>query len=129
MYGTRAVNCLIGKKGFTLLEVLVAFVLLATAVTVILQLFSSSLKVLSRSEDFVHAAVMADAKMREALYNPELAEKEWVETTAEGYTISMDVKKVFENRTDGLPVVILQVGLVISWKRGEKEEFTLTDIF
>ena len=40
------------KDGFTLLEVLVAFVLLATTVTVILQLFSSGIKALSVSEDY-----------------------------------------------------------------------------
>jgi len=45
------------KECFTLLEVLVAFVLLATTVTVILQLFSSGIKALSVSENYATAVI------------------------------------------------------------------------
>jgi len=79
MIGKQSV--IFGKKdGFTLLEVLVAFVLLVTTVTVILQLFSANIKALSRSEDYASAVVRAESKMREILDSETLSENTWTET-------------------------------------------------
>jgi prepilin-type N-terminal cleavage/methylation domain-containing protein len=47
------------NKGFTLLEILVALAILATAVTIIFQLFSAGLRNIAVSEDVVSAAVRA----------------------------------------------------------------------
>jgi len=63
-----------GPEGFTLLEILVAFVILATVVTVVLQLFSANLKTLSMSDDYLTATVLADIRMRELLEGGQLKE-------------------------------------------------------
>ena len=55
------------SEGFTLLEVIVAFALLASTVTVILQLFSSDLRLLTRSEDYIWMSARAQVAMREVL--------------------------------------------------------------
>jgi general secretion pathway protein I len=110
------------KDGFTLLEVLVAFVLLATTVTVILQLFSSGIKALSRSEDYATAIVRAESKMREILDNEQLTENAWSETSPEGYRFDITVAKVYEARTKDLPVIILEIGITTSWKMGGKDK-------
>ncbi len=69
--------------GFTLLEVLVALVLLATAVVIVLQLFSSGLRSIHASEDLAFASLKAETKMAEVLEDAGLDEKTWDETTEE----------------------------------------------
>jgi general secretion pathway protein I len=110
-----------GKDGFTLLEVLVAFVLLATTLTVILQLFSSNIKALSVSEDYASAVVRVESKMREILDNEQLAENAWSETSPEGYRFDVTVAKAYEERTKDLPVKVLEIGVTMSWKMGGKD--------
>jgi len=79
------------SKGFTLLEILVALAILATAVTIIFQLFSASLRNIGVSEDVVSASVRAEAKMREVLSDEELSENSWTETTTDGYTFTVNI--------------------------------------
>jgi general secretion pathway protein I len=110
------------KDGFTLLEVLVAFVLLAATVTVILQLFSSGIKALSLSEDYATAVVRAESKMREVLDNEQLAENAWSETSPDGYRFDITVAKAYEARTKDLPMKVLEIGITMSWKMGGKDK-------
>jgi general secretion pathway protein I len=110
------------KEGFTLLEVLVAFVLLATTVTIILQLFSANIKALSTSEDYASAVVRAEAKMREILDKEELSENTWSEATPEGDRFDVIVVKAYETRTKDIPLKILEIDLTMSWKKGEKNK-------
>jgi general secretion pathway protein I len=119
---TIARNVLGRKDGFTLLEVLVAFVLLAATVTVILQLFSSGIKALSLSEDYATAVVRAESKMREVLDNEQLAENAWSETSPDGYRFDITVAKAYEARTKDLPVKILEIGITMFWKMGGKDK-------
>ena len=110
------------KDGFTLLEVLVAFVLLASVVTIIFQLFSANLRVISISEDYALATVRAESKMREILDMEDLVEKTWSETSPDGYTFRVAVTNAYESRTESLPVKTLEINLAVSWKKGEKEK-------
>lgn len=109
------------SKGFTLLEILVALAILATAVTIIFQLFSSSLRNIGVSEDVVSAAVKAEAKMREILGNEELEENSWTETTPDGYTFTVNITETLQQKTESLPVQVLQVELAVIWKKGARE--------
>jgi general secretion pathway protein I len=121
--GTVIKRSVLGRKdGFTLLEVLVAFVLLATTVTVVLQLFSSGIKALSLSEDYATAVVRTESKMREILDNEQLTENAWSETSPEGYRFDITVAKAYEARTKDLPMKILEIGITMSWKMGGKEK-------
>lgn len=119
MRGER--KTLMGNDGFTLLEVLVAFVLLATAVTVVLQLFSANFKTLSTSEEYINAVIKAESVMREVLGNDDLVEKMWSETTPEGYRIDIRVHPVHQERTRDLPLKLLEIDLTVSWRSGAKE--------
>jgi general secretion pathway protein I len=118
-------NVLGRTDGFTLLEVLVAFVLLATTVTIILQLFSSGIKTLSLSEDYATAVVMAESKMREVLDNEQLAENAWSETSPEGHRFDITVAKAYETRTRDLTMKILEISIAMSWKMGGKDKFLI----
>ena len=109
------------SKGFTLLEILVALAILATAVTIIFQLFSASLRNISVSEDVVSATIRAEAKMREVLGSEELVENSWTETTTDGYTFAVNITETLQQKTDSLPVQVLQIELAIMWMKNSKE--------
>lgn len=109
------------SKGFTLLEILVALAILATAVTIIFQLFSASLRNIGVSEDVVSASVRAEAKMREVLSDEELSENSWTETTTDGYTFTVNIIEALQEKTDSLPVQVLQIDLAITWIKNAKE--------
>ncbi len=84
--------------------------------TVILQLFSSNLRVLSTSEDYISAVVQAEAKMRQVLDEDDITEGTSSETTPEGYRVETTVSKVYERRTRDLPFEVLEIGVKLSWK-------------
>lgn len=116
-----------GKKdGFTLLEVLVAFVLLVMTVTVILQLFSANIKALSRSEDYASAVVRAESKMREILDTETLSENVWTETSEDGYRFDISITRAYEERTRDLSLKVLEIVLTASWTQsGKNKSLTL----
>ena len=109
-----------GDKGFTLLEVLVALAILGIAVTVIIQLFSANLRALSASEDYVSASLLGAAKMRALVDDEALAEKAWTEVSPEGYRLDIAVKESLTDRTEILPVKLLDIALTIQWTRGNR---------
>ena len=109
-----------GEKGFTLLEVLVALAILGIAVTVIIQLFSANLRTLSASEDYVSASLQGAAKMRALLDDIDLDEKAWTEISPEGYRLDIAVKEGLTDRTEILPVRLLDIALTIQWTKGNR---------
>jgi prepilin-type N-terminal cleavage/methylation domain-containing protein len=111
------------KGGFTLLEILVALALLGIAITVILQLFSTNLRALSVSGDYISAALRAEAKMREILEDTDLTEKSWSEITDEGYRFDASVTETLKERTENLQVRMLEIDLTVQWSEGTKMKF------
>lgn len=109
-------------SGFTLLEVLVAVAILGIAITVVLQLFSADLKSISASGDYVSATAEAEAKMREVIDNDQLAEGSSDETTSSGYRTFVSITKTQEDRTENLPVDLLNVSVTVYWTHGAKEK-------
>jgi len=119
--GIRIYNPLSSSNGFTLLEILVALAILATAVTIIFQLFSASLRNISVSEDVVAASVRAEAKMREVLSKEELSADSWTEDTNDGYKFTVNITETLQQKTDSLPLQLLQIDVIISWIKNSKE--------
>lgn len=109
------------RKGFTLLEVIIALALLGIAVTVVLQLFSSNMRSISASEDYVYATSKAEARMREVLDDENLTEKSWSEITDDGYRIDVSITNALKERTENLSVNILEIDLTLHWSKGIKE--------
>ena len=112
----------IDRRGFTLLEVLVSVAILGIAVTLILQLFSSNLRAVAASEDYVAATLRAESKLRDFLDRVNVSEGTVEETTPEGYRVTVTVSDVLREKTDGLPVKLLEVHLAMAWTRGAKEK-------
>jgi prepilin-type N-terminal cleavage/methylation domain-containing protein len=109
------------RKGFTLLEVLVAIAILSIAVTVILQLFSANLKAISVSGDYVSAATKAQVKMREILDEENLKAQALSEVTDEGYRIDTSVAETLQERTENLQVRMFEIVVTVHWVKGIKE--------
>jgi len=117
------------RAGFTLLEVLVATALLGIAVAVILQLFSSNLRALSVSEDFVHASIKAEVKMRELLDNDTPSETSLSETTDDGYRTDVLIRNVLKERTENIDINLFQIDVTVHWTKGTKERsFTVRSL-
>ena len=108
-------------RGFTLLEILVALVLLATTVAVILQLFSANLRSLAISEEYVTAAAIADVKLREISDNDDLEPGTQSETIQDTYRADITVAETLQNRTEQIPFRLLEVTLTLRWVVGGKE--------
>ena len=109
------------SEGFTLLEVLVALAIVGIAVTMVLQLFSGSLRAVSASEDYVKATLKAEAKMREILTIEEPAETSWTEATADGYRVDVVVRNVLTERTQTIGARLFQIDLFVRWRKGMKD--------
>jgi general secretion pathway protein I len=109
-----------GEGGFTLLEVLVALAILGISVTVIFQLFSANMRAVRGSEDYISAAVTAQTKMRQVMDDEKLAEKNWSETTVDGYRVDVVVADTLKDRTKDLEVQLLEVILTVHWTKNSK---------
>ncbi len=108
------------RGGFTLLEILVTLALLGIAITIILQLFSANLRALSVSSNYVSAAMLAEAKMREILDDTDLTEKSWSEVTDEGYRFDASITETLKDRTENLQFRMLEIDLTLQWLEGSK---------
>ncbi|MCU0579251.1 MAG: hypothetical protein MUF69_06855 [Desulfobacterota bacterium] len=98
-----------------------ALAVLGLAVTVVFQLFSANLQALSASENYVEVSLRAAARLRELLDDRELSERAWSEISPEGYRLEIAVREALADRTDLLPVRLLEVDLTVRWNRGNRE--------
>ena len=109
-----------GGPGFTLLEVLVALAILGIAITVVLQLFAANSRALSASGNYLEASLAGEAKLREIVETGRLTEAAWSEVTAEGYRMEAAVVEVEKERTDTLPLRLMDVSVTLGWNWGSK---------
>ncbi len=108
--------------GFTLLEVLVSLVIMGMALTLIIQLFSANLRALAVSGDAVAAAAKAQTRLREILTEAPLTETSWSETKEKDYPMDIVIRPILQERTDNLPVKLMEVALTVHWTTGRKEK-------
>ena len=109
------------QRGFTLLEVLAAVAILGMALAVIMQLFSANLHGIAASDDYLAASMVAEAKMREIIDKGDYSDRDWSETTAEGYRMDISVRPALEERTESLPVQLHEITLSLRFENGTKE--------
>ena len=106
------------KAGFTLLEILVALALLGVAIVTVLQLFSADIRAIAASEDYVSAVMRAEAKMREILDDDTLEEGTRSEAMENGCVADVTVSEIMKERTESLPVRLLEITLMFHWTKG-----------
>jgi prepilin-type N-terminal cleavage/methylation domain-containing protein len=109
-------------KGFTLLEVLVSLAVMAIAMTLVIQLFSANLRAVVRSGDMTSAIIKGEYRLSEILAEPFLAERAWNEVTDDGYRIDVAVSEAMREKTDNLPVNLMEIVLTVHWIDGLREK-------
>ena len=106
------------RKGFTLLEVLVATVIMGIAVTGLVVGLSQSAKNAARLTDYDRAAILARSKMSDLLISPELPFNGAVDgafDSSSGWRAVMRPFDVPENAGPGM-VILQEVALEIWWQ-------------
>jgi general secretion pathway protein I len=110
------------ERGFTLVEIIVALTVMGFTVVFLVQLFSSNLRMIAVSQDYAEALTQAEAVMREIVERNPLEEKSWNEETNRGNRVEVSVSETLKERTETLPVKLLQVEMIYSWKKGSRKK-------
>jgi general secretion pathway protein I len=104
-----------GRKGFTLLEVLVATMVLGIAVVIVMQLFSGGLDQARRAQDYTRAVFHARAKMEEVLLEPPAGPVSERGEFSDGYRWALEALTDTDLMTDALGVQPVIVRVTIGW--------------
>ena len=121
------------NKGFTLIEVVVAFAILGVGLTVIIELFSGGLRLARASMEYTKAVNYARIKMEEFTAKPAVEEgTEEGESDDKTFRWQVAVKKVdllsIDKSVDYKPPIELyQVKIDVFWKSGTKEKSTTVE--
>ncbi|MGO9379898.1 MAG: type II secretion system protein [Dissulfurispiraceae bacterium] len=109
------------RRGFTLLEILVAFSLIGIVLVVVMQIFSAGLRSLSISDSYVNASARAEAVMRNILEDDDFPNVTMSGSTLDGYRFNAVIAKGYEDRTQALNVDLYQVEVTLYWNDGVRE--------
>lgn len=105
-------------RGFSLLEVLVAFIILALALGVLMRIFSGGLGNIGTAEHYSRAVAIAESELAALGVESPLAEGERTGEAATGYTWRTSVQR-YETSTQpeaaAGPVDLYQVEVSVSW--------------
>jgi type II secretion system protein I len=113
-------------RGFTLIEIMAALTIMGFAVVSLVQLFSSNLRMIGMSQDYMTALTLAESAMREIMESDKIEERSSKESTDQGYQVEITVSETLKERTDNLPIRLLQIELVFSWEKAlRKKSVTL----
>ena len=116
----------LSARGFTLMEIMVALTVMGFAVVYLVQLFSSNLRMIGTSQDYMAALTQAEAVMREIVESDKIDEKSWKEETEQGFQVEVSVSEALKERTENLPIKLLQIEMVFSWEKAlRKKSLTL----
>ncbi len=122
-------RCLKSAGGFTLLEILVAFTILAIAFSSIFQLFGGTLRTIENSERYALAAVLAEQTMNEKLFGEEfeVGSEAGVYEGNESFKWSTEIGEYeevigLEMETEHLlQPVTYSVKVTVGWEDGKRE--------
>jgi len=112
------------QRGFTLMEILVAVMILAISVVVILQLFSGGLKSSRLSGDYTLAIFHAREKMDEILLQDEMTDEVLEGEFDDGYEWRVNVKYIEPDEEDKRSPVVdsFNIDVNINWFYGNKKK-------
>lgn len=121
------------QQGFSLLEVLVAFVVMGLVVGVLLQLFGSSMRSTALADEYSFAVQLAESKL--AAVGSEIPVEQGEVSGSEkgsGYRwqVSMQPLKLDDKMEEiPVPVELFQVEVTVIWQGGERpREYHLSSL-
>jgi general secretion pathway protein I len=101
IHGIFQTKMLQKARGFSLLEILVAFILLALAMTVLMQIFSTSLNGASIADNYAKATMLAESKLASAGVEEPLKEGGSSGKFDDTFQWQVDVKAYSDPNADG----------------------------
>lgn len=112
------------RRGFTLIETLVAMMVLAISFVVIMQLFSGGLTSSRISEDYLYGMFHAQEKIDEFLLseNPEPGTYEGEFDDGYAWTVVVTVLESADPETEKVPLVPVEVAVDVRWPHGTGEK-------
>jgi len=112
------------QTGFTLIETLVAFMILAISLVVVMQLFSGGLKANKLSSDYLYGIFHAEEKMEELLLSDNTLEENLSGDFGDGYSwqASVDLIESEDETETTLPVSAYDITLDVSWRNGTRDK-------
>jgi general secretion pathway protein I len=117
---------MINRNGFTLIETLVAMMLLAISFVIIMQLFSGGLKSSRVTTDYIYGIFHAREKMEEILLSENLIPGTVDGEFDDGYewraTVFIPLQEEEDNSAARMPVVTADVSVDVWWRAGEQKK-------
>ncbi|KJU84532.1 general secretion pathway protein H [Candidatus Magnetobacterium bavaricum] len=118
------------REGFTLIEIMVAMTIVAVGITAIVQLFSGSLRLVSSSEGYTKAVVMAQSKIRSVTTDDNLREEEYTENVDSTYMYHVAIQQLDKDRTEPLQFDLYAIKVTVKWKSAANEKsYTLNTLY
>jgi general secretion pathway protein I len=109
------------QRGFTLLEVLAALMILALAFGALLRLVSSGLGGLRAAEDYAGASLLAESWLDGLGIERPLREGAATGAFDDRFRWWADIRRVPLPAADGWPVQAFEVDLTVTWDEGARE--------
>ena len=115
------------SRGFTLIEVLVAFLILAFSLGALFKLFSGSLRSVRQGEDYAHATALAHAQL--ARIDADGIDGQGIEAgeAEDGYRWRMEFKPLPDYSGDG-EFEPLAVTLTVTWGALDNRSLSLSTV-
>lgn len=121
------------EQGFSLLEILVAFVVMGLVVGTLLQLFGTSMRNVALSDEYSFAVQVAESRLQAV--GSEIKVEQGSETgTEEGtpyrWEVNMEPVELLEDQDDfSLSVQPYQVSVTVNWEsNGKQRQFMLSSL-
>jgi len=111
------------QSGYTLIEVLVAFMILALALTVLLRIFSGGLRNVSVSSDYATATLIAESRLAAAGIDVPLRPGETSGTEGERFAWTVSVQDYAPwpgYRSAARGVDAFRVTVTVEWPHGDR---------
>jgi general secretion pathway protein I len=111
------------QQGFSLLEILVAFSILALSLGIILNIFSGGLRRTIISEEYQQAVIIAQAKLaasgietelKEAITSGQLQDKYFWRVQVQPYQLNTEL-----DEPENMPMLPYQVTVTVEWSAGK----------
>jgi general secretion pathway protein I len=107
------------ERGFSLIEVLVSFVLLSMSLAVILQIFSTNLRAVDAVRKQTHALILAESKLAGLGNGIPLTPGELAgESGAFNWQLTVSPHVEDADRDDGANHELYDVAMTVNWERG-----------
>ena len=112
------------NQGFTLIEVLVAFMIMALALTVLLKIFSGGVRNVAVSADYAQAVLIAESRLATAGIDDTLAPGETDGMENERFywsRVVTDYEPAFDYKSTVKGLRAYRVIVSVTWPNGDRE--------